>query len=90
VTLPAVGSALAGIDIFGHFERNAERYKSMSECLAKIADKIKRLSEQGSSAAEAYEALSSLQRRVRDADALMSHEQQGWRFVFGERLPGPG
>jgi hypothetical protein len=35
-------------------------------------------------------ALSPLQRLMREADAAMIHEHQGWRAVIGVHLPGPG
>jgi len=42
-------------------------------------------------AAPIHEAvLSPLQRLIREADAAMIHEHQGWRAVIGVHLPGPG
>jgi hypothetical protein len=40
IGLPALAGAFAGISAFLHFHRNAERYKSMSQFLAKTRDQL--------------------------------------------------
>jgi len=90
VTLPALASAIAGISVFRHFNRNAERYESMSRHLREIGG---RLFAADQAAAEKHRRppdLSPLQQLVRDADRTMAHEHQGWRVVVGVHLPGPG
>jgi hypothetical protein len=90
VTLPAFAGALAGISVFRHFNRNAERYESMSRYLQAIGQQMS--GETAPTAATPHRAphLSPLQQLVRQADRSMAHEHQGWRTVFGVHLPGPG
>ena len=89
VTFPAISGALAGIMIFRHFSRNAERYSSMSHFLRDVG--VRMLTAVGLSGnEEQVPDLKMLRRLVRDADRAMAHEHEGWRTVFGVRLPGPG
>jgi hypothetical protein len=89
VAFPAITSALAGIMIFRHFARNAERYSSMSHFLGEVG--VRLLTTIGLSGnEEQIPDLATLRRLVQDADRAMAHEHEGWRTVFGVRLPGPG
>jgi len=88
VAFPAVASALGGISVFRHFNRTAERYESMADHLSKISREM--TTPEAHSAPIQETALSPLQRLMREADAAMIHEHQGWRAVIGVHLPGPG
>lgn len=89
VVFPAITSALAGIMIFHHFARNAERYSSMSNFLWGIGAEL--LTAVGLSGNEQQiPDLERLRLLVRNADRAMAHEHEGWRTVFGVKLPGPG
>lgn len=81
VTLPAFASAVAGVSVFQHYNRNAERYESMSRHLMQLS---------GEKNSHERISVEAIQQLVREADRAMSHEHQGWRAVFGIRLPGPG
>jgi len=86
--LPAIASAIAGISVFRHFYRIAERYEGMSEYLKKISEQIQVPRPAVISATETN--LSPLQQLARAADSAMMHEHQSWRAVIGVHLPGPG
>jgi hypothetical protein len=79
LVFPALGAALAGIGIFHHYEMNAERYHQMSKALFQVSRDM-------STAPD----LTSFQKIICHADAMMSHEHQGWRVVVGIPVPGPG
>jgi hypothetical protein len=89
VALPAVTGALAGIMIFRHFGRNADRYSSMSHFLSAVETQLL-----GAAGLDGNENdgvdLPRVQALIREADRAMAHEHEGWRTVFGVRLPGPG
>ena len=86
---PAITSALAGIMVFRHFARNAERYTSMDHFLDGVGKRI--LAAVGLQANEdQIPDLQLVRALVQDADRAMAHEHEGWRTVFGVRLPGPG
>jgi hypothetical protein len=88
VSLPAVASSLAGISVFRNFNRNAERYESMSRYLEEIGKRMER--GEPSTAPEPLPHLTALQQVVQEADATMAREHQSWRAVIGVHLPGPG
>ena len=87
VTLPACAAAVAGITVHWHFHRNYERYASMSHFIGQIAAEVHLAA--GISPGTTPDP-DLLRTRLREADRAMSHEHEGWRTVFGVRLPGPG
>ncbi len=88
VTLPAFASALAGISVHWHFARNSERYLSMSHHLGQISDEIQKGIDSPVSGRPPL-TLQLLELLVLEGDRAMAHEHEGWRTVFGVRLPGP-
>jgi len=89
VSLPAVVSAVASVIVYMHFRRNAERYESMGHYLKGVGEDL--LKAAGLSHDSDREPdLLKIQAIVEDADHAMAHEHEGWRTVFGVRLPGPG
>jgi len=90
VTLPALASAIAGISVFRHFNRNAERYQNMARSLVEIGTRMFAADHASAGRHRRPVHLSPLQQLVRDADRTMAHEHQGWRVVVGVHLPGPG
>jgi conflict system pore-forming effector with SLATT domain len=88
VSLPAIASSLAGISVFRNFYGNAERYESMSRHLEEIGKRMGRGEPPTAPKPEPH--LSTLQQFVREAEAAMAREHQGWRAVIGVHLPGPG
>jgi hypothetical protein len=79
LVFPAASAALAGISVYCHFQRNAERYHQMSAALGDLHRDLADVSD-----------LQSFQNLVSKAEQLMGHEHQGWRFVVGVPVPGPG
>lgn len=90
IILPACAGAAAGISVFQHYNRNAERYESMSRHLREISSRLSSDIKAVERPLETEPTLTPLQQLVREADRAMLHEHQGWRAVFGVRLPGPG
>lgn len=90
VTLPAFASAIAGITVHWHFHRNYERYSSMSHFTGLMASEIRAAAGIPTNAPKAVPDPELLRSRLREADRAMAHEHEGWRTVFGVRLPGPG
>ena len=90
VALPAVASALAGIGAYMHFHRNAERYESMNYFLKEISTHLHDAACLPGFERKGGPSLKLVRSLARAADRAMSHEHEGWRTVFGVRLPGPG
>jgi len=87
--LPAMIGAIAGIMVFRHYARNSERYLSMYSFLKRAGTDV--LSAVGIPNNEDHAPdLKALREKIIYADAAMAHEHEGWRTVFGVRLPGPG
>jgi hypothetical protein len=89
VTLPAVAAALAGISVFRHFHRNAERCTNMSDFLKEIGSNMLDAAGLCPSEQQRKPDLTRVLDLVQKADAAMAHEHEGWRVVFGVKLPGP-
>jgi hypothetical protein len=79
LVFPAASAALAGISVYCHFQRNAERYHQMSDALEDLQRVLDRAPD-----------LLAFQDTISKAEQLMGHEHQGWRFVVGVPVPGPG
>ena len=89
VAFPAITGAAAGIMIFRHFARNEERYSSMNHYLAGVSKTMRKIVGLDGND-EQVPDLQRLRSLVQDANRAMAHEHEGWRTVFGVRLPGPG
>lgn len=91
ITVPAIAGAIAGIGVFHHYSRNAERFESMSEHLKELSALMRdQETTNAPPAAPSAVPLTGLQTLIQQADRSMQHEHQGWRVVYGVQLPGPG
>lgn len=70
IALPAIGSALAGIEAFRDFDRLEARYSVLPSHLEEYA-----------TFAQSYNTMEELQKVVDDADEAMFREQQDWRIL---------
>ncbi len=90
VGLPAFGSAVAGVTVHWHFHRNYERYSGMSHFISQKALEIRRAVGLEPNPQNSQLGPEDLRDLLIEVDAAMAHEHEGWRTVFGVRLPGPG